>query len=107
MGSMTELAFLQACVKQEPGSAELLEVISIAKDEKHCGIAQRLYANRSQAGDVEIARVYAREYDPKYHQPSECFPAPDAATAAYWYETILSQAPDDTEAKQRFEELRP
>lgn len=107
MGSLSELAFVQGCVKQAPSSAELLEVIASAKAGKHCGIAQRLYANRSQAGDVEIARAYAREYDPKYHQASECFAEPDAATAAYWYETILGYTPDDAEAKQRFEELKP
>lgn len=107
MGSLSELAFVQGCVKQAPSSAELLEVIASAKAGKHCGIAQRLYANRSQAGDVEIARAYAREYDPKYHQASECFAEPDAATAAYWYETILGSMPDDAEAKQRFEELKP
>ena len=107
MGSLSELAFVQGCVKQAPSSAELLEVIASAKAGKYCGIAQRLYANRSQAGDVEIARAYAREYDPKYHQASECFAEPDAATAAYWYETILGYTPDDAEAKQRFEELKP
>lgn len=107
MGSLSELAFVQGCVKHAPSSAELLEVIVSAKAGKHCGIAQRLYANRSQAGDVEIARAYAREYDPKYHQASECFAEPDAATAAYWYETILGSMPDDVEAKQRFEELKP
>lgn len=107
MGSLSELAFVQGCVKQAPSSAELLEVIASAKAGKHCGIAQRLYANRSQAGDVDIARAYAREYDPKYHQASECFAEPDAATAAYWYETILGYTPDDAEAKQRFEELKP
>lgn len=107
MGSLSELAFVQGCVKQAPSSAELLEVIASAKAGKHCGIAQRLYANRSQAGDVAIAKAYAREYDPKYHRASECFAEPDAATAAYWYETILGYTPDDAEAKQRFEELKP
>ena len=107
MNSLSELVFVQGCVKQAPNSAELLDVIAVAKAGKHCGIAQRLYANRSQAGDVEVARAYAREYDPKYHQASECFAEADAATAAYWYETILGYTPDDSEAQQRFEELKP
>lgn len=107
MSSQAELAFVQACIKQSPASADLLKIIETAKTSKHCGVAQRLYANRSQAGDVLIATAYAHEYDPKYHQASECFAEPDKATAAYWYETILGLQPDNAEAKQRFEELKP
>lgn len=107
MASLSELMFVQGCVKSVPSSAEMLKTIEAAKASKHCGIAQRLYAHRGQAGDVKVATAYAHEYDPKYHQASDCFKAPDAATAAYWYETILSQEPDNTEAKQRFEELKP
>lgn len=107
MNSQPELAFVQACIKQAPASAELLKIIQTAKTSKHCGVAQRLYANRSQAGDVLIATAYAHEYDPKYHQPSECFAEPDKATAAYWYETILGLEPNNADAKQRFEELKP
>ncbi|MBD8472993.1 hypothetical protein IFT98_02770 [Pseudomonas sp. CFBP 8770] len=107
MNSQPELAFVQACIKQAPASAELLKIIETAKASKHCGIAQRLYANRSQAGDLLIATAYAHEYDPKYHQPSDCFAEPDKATAAYWYETILGLKPNNADAKQRFEELKP
>ncbi|VFS89313.1 Uncharacterised protein [Kluyvera cryocrescens] len=53
----------------------------------------------------KIALVYAGEYDPKYHQPSECFKEPDKDTAAYWYETVLQTEPDNQTAKQRLEEL--
>lgn len=107
MNTQPELAFVQACIKQSPASAELLKIIETAKASKHCGVAQRLYANRSQAGDLMIATAYAHEYDPKYHQPSECFVEPDKATAAYWYETILGLDPNNADAKQRFEELKP
>lgn len=107
MTSLPELAFVQACIKQSPGSAELLEIINVAKANNHCGVAQRLYANRAQAGDMQIAAAYAHEYDPKFHQASQCFAEPDKATAAYWYETILSQDPENAEAKERFEELKP
>ena len=106
MNSLPELTFVQTCIKAAPDSARLLEIINQAKDSKHCGVAQRLYANRAQAGDVLIANAYAREYDPKYLKASECFPAADNATAAYWYETILTQDPNNAEAKQRFEELQ-
>ncbi len=107
MASQSELSFVQNCIRQAPDSAALLEIIATAKQAGHCGIAQRLYANRAQAGDVQIAHAYAREYDPEFHQPSTCFAEPDAATAAYWYETILASAPDDAQAQQRFEELQP
>lgn len=107
MASETELGFVQNCIKQAPDSAALLQIIQQAKASKHCGIAQRLYANRSQAGDVTIATAYAHEYDPKFHQANDCFAEPDAATAAYWYESILSVQPDNAEAKQRFQELKP
>jgi len=106
MNSLPELTFVQTCIKAAPDSAKLLEIINQAKASKHCGVAQRLYANRAQAGDALIANAYAREYDPKYLKASECFPAADNATAAYWYETILTQDPNNTEAKQRFEELQ-
>lgn len=106
MSSQPELTFVQACIKAAPASAELLEIIQVAKSNNHCGVAQRLYANRAQAGDLQIANAYAHEYDPKYHQSSSCFAEPDKATAAYWYETILSHEPDNAEAKQRFEELQ-
>lgn len=106
MNSLPELTFVQTCIKATPDSARLLEIINQAKAGKHCGVAQRLYANRAQAGDALIANAYAREYDPKYLKASECFPAADNATAAYWYETILTQDPNNAEAKQRFEELQ-
>lgn len=107
MQGQAELAFVQSCIQQAPDSAKLLEVINTAKANNHCGVAQRLYANRAQGGDVQIAMAYAHEYDPKYHQASECFKAPDNATAAYWYETILGFDENNAEAKARFEELKP
>lgn len=107
MASESELGFVQNCIKQAPDSAALLKIIELAKAGNHCGIAQRLYANRAQNGDMQIATAYAHEYDPKYHQASSCFAEPDKATAAYWYETILSHEPDNADAKARFEELKP
>jgi len=106
MQSQAQLAFVQSCLQKAPDSAALLEVINVAKANKHCEVAQRLYANRAQNGDIQIATAYAHEYDPKYHQASECFKEPEAATAAYWYETILGFDPTNADAKQRFEELK-
>ncbi|RMQ43436.1 hypothetical protein ALQ04_02053 [Pseudomonas cichorii] len=107
LSSETELNFVQGCIKQSPDSAALLKVIELAKANKQCGVAQRLYANRAQAGNVEVAQAYAREYDPKYLQPSACFTTADNATAVYWYETILSYQADNAEAAQRLKELKP
>jgi hypothetical protein len=107
LSSETELNFVQGCIKLAPDSATLLNVIGTAKANKQCGVAQRLYANRAQAGNLEVAQAYAREYDPKYLQPSDCFASPDNATAAYWYETILGYQPDNVEAAQRLKELKP
>lgn len=107
LSSESELNFVQGCIKLAPDSATLLNVIGTAKANKQCGVAQRLYANRAQAGNLEVAQAYAREYDPKYLQPSDCFASPDNATAAYWYETILGYQPDNAEAAQRLKELKP
>lgn len=105
LSSQSELDFVQACVQQKLDSDKLLAVIQAAKAANKCGVAQRLYANRAQGGDNTIALAYAREYDPKYHQPSECFKEADKDTAAYWYETILQTDPANQEAKARSEEL--
>ncbi|MCS3431092.1 hypothetical protein [Klebsiella sp. BIGb0407] len=105
LNSQSELDFVQSCVQQKLDNQQLLAIIQAAKDAHKCGVAQRLYANRAQGGDSQIALAYAGEYDPKYHQASECFKDPDADTAVYWYETALQSDPDNQTAKQRLEEL--
>lgn len=105
MGGQSDVEFIQACLKEKPDSQALLQVIDQAKAAGHCSIAQRLYANRSQSGDITIAMAYVKEYDPKFHKKSDCFPEPSVATAKYWYETILSNDPNNSEAKQRLDEL--
>lgn len=106
LNSQSELDFVQNCVQQKLDSNKLLAIIQAAKEAKKCGVAQRLYANRAQGGDSQVALAYANEYDPKFHQPSECFKNPDADTAAYWYETALQSDPNNQKAKQRLEELK-
>lgn len=106
LASQSELDFVQNCVQQKLDSDKLLTIIQAAKDVKKCGVAQRLYANRAQGGDIKIALAYASEYDPLDHKPSECFKTADPDTAAYWYETVLQTEPDNQKAKQRLEELR-
>jgi len=106
LASQNELDFVQNCVQQKLDSDNLLTIIQAAKDAKKCGIAQRLYANRAQGGDIKVALAYASEYDPQDHKPSECFKTPDPDTAAYWYETVLQTQPENQKAKQRLEELR-
>ena len=105
LNTLSELEFVQKCVQEKLDSDKLLAIIQSAKEAKKCGVAQRLYANRAQGGDTKIALIYASEYDPKYHQASECFKEPDKDTAAYWYETVLQSEPDNPTAKQRLEEL--
>ncbi|WP_437609536.1 hypothetical protein [Erwinia sp. V71] len=106
LNSQSELEFVQNCVQQKLDSDKLLAIIQAAKEAKKCGIAQRLYANRAQGGDSKVAIAYAGEYDPKYHQPGECFKEADPDTAAYWYETSLQSEPDNQQAKARLGELR-
>lgn len=105
MSTQADLAFIQSCLKEEPTSTQLLAIIQAAKQAKHCSIAQRLYANRSQAGDLVIASAYVQEYDPKYHQSTDCFAEPNVDTAKYWYETILQADPENTEAQSRLTDL--
>lgn len=99
------LQFVQECVKESKTSEQWLAVIEEAKKAEQCDVAQRLYVNKAQSGDVKIAMAYAREYDPKDHQANACFSKPNPATAAYWYETVLLSEPDNAQAKARFQEL--
>lgn len=106
MNKKTDLEFIQSCLEEKPDSGKMLQIIEQAKKAGHCSIAQRLYANRSQAGDVAIASAYVKEYDPKFHKKSDCFAEPNIATATYWYETILANDPENKVAQQRLEELK-
>lgn len=106
LASLSELDFVQNCVQQKLDSDKLLTVIQAAKDAKKCGVAQRLYANRAQGGDIKVALAYAGEYDPQDHKPSECFKTADSDTAAYWYDTVLQNEPGNQKAKLRLGELR-
>lgn len=105
MASGNEMAFVKGCLRSQPSSAQLLDVIAKAKAAKHCDIAQRLYAYKAQSGDTQMAVRYAQEYDPKTAKPGGCF-NPDAETAAYWYESVVNQDPQNNEAKARLAELK-
>ena len=100
-----ELAFIQACLKTNPDTKQLLQVIENAKKMNACGVAQRLYANKAQGGNAEIAFAYAKEYDSAFSKGEGCFKL-DKETALYWYETGLVADPNNTEAKKRIEELK-
>ena len=100
-----ELAFVKACATSNAGTDVLLDTIQQAKAAGYCGVAQRLYANRGQAGDSQIALAYAHEYDPKFHQDNACFKEADPSIAIYWYEAVLTKDPDNVEAKARLQEL--
>jgi len=102
-----DLALLQACVRSNPSSAQVLELIRAAKDAKRCNLMQRLYAYTAQAGDAVVALAYAREYDPEQFKSGGCIQAADSETAAYWYELVLEREPGNGEAKRRLEALKP
>lgn len=105
MSKTSELEFVKGCLHSQPGSAQLQSVIEKAKASKRCDIAQRLYAYKAQSGDLALAMRYAQEYDPKTAQENGCF-SPDAQTAIYWYEIIVNQDPQKSEAKARLAELK-
>jgi len=100
-----ELQFVQHCVDQKLDSDKLLAIITAAKQAGKCGVAQRLYANRAQGGDNSVALAYAAEYDPKFHQDSQCFKGADKDTAVYWYQTVLQTDANNALAKERLQEL--
>ena len=100
-----DLVFLQECLKTNPEGEKVLEVIAAAKSSKRCDLVQRLYAFKSQAGDIAGALAYAREFDPQFHQAG-CIASPDKATAIYWYELVLSNQADNADAKARVQALK-
>ncbi|MFJ5399413.1 hypothetical protein [Pectobacterium sp. CHL-2024] len=105
MKNSDELEFVKGCLRSQPSSAQLIDVISKAKAGKRCDIAQRLYAYKAQSGDTQMAMRYAQEYDPQTAKAGGCF-SPDAQTAAYWYETIVNKDPQNNDAKARLAALK-
>lgn len=105
MSSGNDMEFVKGCLRSQPSSAQLLDVIAKAKADKRCDIAQRLYAYKAQSGDTQMAMRYAQEYDPKSALADGCF-SPDAQTASYWYEAVINQDPQNAEAKARLAELK-
>jgi len=105
--SQDDLTLLQTCVKSNPTSEQTLALIAAAETAKRCNLAQRLFAYKAQAGDIDIALAYARRYDPQGFTASQCIDKPDGETAAYWYERVLEQQADNAQAKQRLEALQP
>lgn len=97
------MSFVQRCVRDVKDPAALLTVIQAARDAGQCEIAQRLYANRANAGDISIALAYAQEYDPASSK-SSCF-KPEAATARYWYEAVLEKDPKQADARAKLQAL--
>lgn len=104
MALAPEMTFVQDCVRDVKDSAAMLAIIQAAREAGKCSIAQRLYANRAQGGDVRIAMAYAREYDPATYKENACFKA-DGATAAYWYQAVLEKDKDNAQAQARLKDL--
>lgn len=99
-----DLAFLQACVASTPSTEQVLAIVAAGKTTKRCDLIQRLYAQQAQAGNSDIGLAYAREFDPDTFTGG-CFEQPDAETAIYWYQTVLTQQPDNSDVKARVESL--
>ncbi|OMG83650.1 hypothetical protein BIZ92_29900 [Achromobacter xylosoxidans] len=104
MTSAAEMTFVQDCVRDVKDSAAMLAIIQAAREAGKCSIAQRLYANQAQGGDVRIALAYAQEYDPATYKENACFKA-DGATAAYWYQAVLEKDKDNAQAQARLKDL--
>lgn len=105
MKSGTALAFVQSCLQSQPDSKTMINIIEQAKQNQQCDVAQRLYAYKAQSGDVEIALNYAHEYDPATASTQGCFSA-DKETAIYWYEAVLNNDSQNSDAKARLEALK-
>ena len=100
-----DLQFIQSCLKTNPTSDQVLEVVAAAKAAKRCDVAQRLYVFKSNGGDIKVALAYAREYDSASFVAG-CVTAADKETALYWYEFVLSKDPSNQVAKDRIKALR-
>ncbi|CBL44091.1 Hypothetical protein HDN1F_05080 [gamma proteobacterium HdN1] len=100
-----DLQFIQSCMGSSPKPDDVLAIIASAKQAGRCNIMQRLYAYNAQAGNVEVAVAYAREYDPETFQKNTCIDSADADTAAYWYEVALNKDPNHQVAKDRLAKL--
>jgi len=101
-----DLGFIRACLNTQPSSQQVLATINNAKQANRCNLVQRLYAYKAQAGDVTVALAYAAEYDPQSFSGG-CIGAADAETAVYWYEMALEHDPQNAQARQRLQELKP
>jgi hypothetical protein len=100
-----DLKFIQSCLKTNPTTDQVLEVVAAAKLAKRCDVAQRLYVFKSNGGDTRVALAYAREYDPATFVAG-CVMAADKDTALYWYDFVLSKDPANQQAKDRIKVLR-
>lgn len=99
-----DLLFLQSCVQTRPDTKAVMAVIVAGKQAGRCDLIQRLYAHQAQAGSVELAVAYAREFDPQTFAGG-CFKEPDPATAIYWYDTALKLEPGRDEVAARIKAL--
>jgi hypothetical protein len=99
-----DMTFIQQCLKSKPTVDAIIQLITEAKKNNKCNVAQRLYANQAQQ-NAKIAMLYAQEYDEKYYQANNCF-KPDKETAIYWYETSLTHNSNNALAKERLSELQ-
>lgn len=95
--------FLQGCLATSPDAAKIIRTYEAAEKAGECDMGRRLMIFVSQKGDAEVASDFAHRMDPDFHKASACQPAPDAESAAYWYE--IPAAAGDVEAQRQLGKL--
>ncbi len=95
--------FLQGCLATSPDAATVIRTYEAAEKAGECDMGRRLMIFVSQKGDADVASDFAHRMDPDFHKASACQPAPDAESAAYWYE--IPAAAGDVEAQRQLGKL--
>lgn len=103
--SQDDKALLDACMASKPSDEELLKLASTSFANGRCMIGTRIYSSLGRTGAKGAALAYARFFDPKSNQQSDCVKK-DGSQAKYWYEKSLKSS-DPEDVNQAREALKP
>lgn len=103
--SQDDKALLDACMASKPSDEELLKLASASFAKGRCMIGTRIYSSLGRTGAKGAALAYARFFDPKSNQQSDCVKK-DGSQAKYWYEKSLKSS-DPEDVNQAREALKP
>ena len=103
--SQDDKALLDACMASKPSDEELLKLASASFANGRCMIGTRIYSSLGRTGAKGAALAYARFFDPKSNQQSDCGKK-DGSQAKYWYEKSLKSS-DPEDLNQAREALKP